>query len=218
MTRENHSAGNDDDKGVAKRRGNSSYGKGFIDGVNSAMNKARLAELERAQTGIARKVLELVPNNEPWTMHQMQLEAVRVNGPHLDRRTLEGCLNHLCGVGLVKRANDGWIRVLAKEYVPPAQSQPEPAVAEVRNEEKPADQERGGVAPTADIMELPVDPMTKLAKIAQHARATAELLNRMASEIDDVAIAAEESMQKALADTEKLRQLQSLLKDIQIGG
>lgn len=71
-----------------------------------AMTATRLRILESQQTGIAKKVYAAVPINEPWSSTAIVNELHRTGGPR-DLRIVEGCLNTLKEVGIVKEPSPG---------------------------------------------------------------------------------------------------------------
>ena len=60
----------------------------------------------------------------------------------------------------------------------------------------------------------PSDPLARFAALAKRARSLADEMGEVADEIEETALAAAEQVQKLGHDTEKLRQLQALLKGL----
>lgn len=156
------------------------------------MNEAKIARLESGLNGIARKVLDAVPTQAPWTKAQIHDELRRL-GTSCDRSHLDGCLDNLRGRGLIKEPTRGsFIRIVGKTTT----SQPEEDT--LRTQAPPA-RLPASAAPAKK------DPLARLA-------AASQLLRQAADEIDAAALDAAEQVQTAAKDTEKFRQLQALLK------
>ena len=159
------------------------------------MNEAKLTRMEGALNGIARKVLEAVPVQSPWTKDQIMSE-MRRQGSGAERNVVEGCLDTLRGRGLIKEpARGAFLRVVSKPAIP---TPPE-------KDAVPATQPTIRAAITVPPEKK--DPLTRFADVAK-------LLRQAADELDAAALDAAEEVQAAAKDTERFRQLQSLLKGI----
>lgn len=162
----------------------------------SAAKKLEIAE--SALSSIARKVLHATPMNKPWTTHQISGELVRV-GCKQDHRTVAGCLSLLKERGLVRETEPGWwVRVQAKK-------RPEPELVVIQAQPD---------APQEPEETAKVEIGERLAGLAGQARGLAAQVMEMATAIEDAALDLEEKIHQMEADTEKLRQLQTLLKSI----
>lgn len=163
------------------------------------MTPQKLAAAESGLNGIARKVLEAVPIQEPWSNKQIAAELSR-HGRNLDMRVVDGCLSHLRDNGLIKACESGaFVRVQAKPKVVRIDRQAE-RTDETDETHRPARRE--------DAMPTPQpDPLDKMAQLAAAAR-------QLANDIENVALEIEARAQEIQRDTEKLRQLQALLKSL----
>lgn len=162
------------------------------------MNESRVQELERGLNNQAQKVLSAVPIEQAWEPKQIHAELARINR-HTERSVVDGCLLHLKAIGLVKETKPGhWLRVSAR---PKAETQPAIKIG-------PALQR----APAESPPPAPVDPLDELGACAAALRQLACDANSLADRLDAAAIAAEDRVQAHLADSNKLRQLQALLK------
>lgn len=201
---------NDDEK--PKPAVNRVYGRGFFDGLKAAgienpetfMNHARLAQRESHLSGIAKRVLEAVPHNEQWDITKIISELAR-NGTRPEHHIVMGCLNTLLGDGLVREPARGVfsrvmveVRTKPRIHLIPPKDEPMTTEAPQANEPPPS----------------PAEPMDKLAEVAASARKIAESVSLLAKQIEDAAIEVELRVQKINADTDKLRQLQTLLKQL----
>jgi hypothetical protein len=158
------------------------------------MNEAKVTRLESGLNGMAKKVLEAVPAQSPWSKDQIAIE-IRRRGSGADRTVLDGCLDSLRGRGLIKEPTRGqFIRVIGKTTT----TQPEEDT--LSNQVPPARPPASAPTPQVDK-----DPLAHLA-------AASKLLRQAADEIDSAALEAAEQVQTAAKDTEKFRQLQQLLK------
>jgi len=160
------------------------------------MNNTRLKAIEDGQTGIAKKVLSVVPLTEAWTMKQIVMEIARV-GSCPDPRIVEGCLSTLKDAGLIKEPKRGeFIRVRVKDEAEP--------------------EERTVVAIKSQPFALVESkrPLDRMATLAARMRNTAAEMKVMADEAEEVALAFEEEVNKASKDGAKLKQLQELLRGL----
>lgn len=168
------------------------------------MNAAKLAEAERTVSIQARKVLEATPLAEIWTIKQVCSELGR-RGVRMDVETVAGCLASLKDDGLVREHRRGeFQRISAKApvlaAVPAAQTEPAQAATPAAS------------APAA----APVrgDTLAKIAGLAASLRDAAHQLLSEAQLLDDIAIEVEERIAAVGAESDKLRQLQQLLRSI----
>lgn len=161
------------------------------------MNETKIARLASGLNGMARKVLDAVPAQSPWTKDQIAVEMRRL-GSGADRQVLEGCLDTLRGRGLIKEPSRGqFVRVISKTTT----NQPE---EDTLSTQAPPARLPASAAP-ASPPPAHSDPLARLA-------AASKLLRQAADEIDAAALDAAEQVQNAAKDTEKFRQLQALLK------
>lgn len=159
------------------------------------MKESRALQLEQGLNGVARKVYEAVPAQEPWAKDQICREIMRA-GSNVSRDIVDSCLNALRGRGLVKEPERGkFVRVSlrTKQPLEDVQTYPEEPLTEDRNMSTTKTQ-----AP---------DALGRLAGVAK-------LLRQAAEEIEAAALDFEERTQEQERDTEKLRQLQALLKSL----
>lgn len=160
------------------------------------MNEAKIARLESGLNGIARKVLEAVPVLSPWTKDQIHGE-LRRQGTGCDRSHVDGCLDNLRGRGLIKEPARGqFIRITGKTTSP--QPEEDMATTGIR------------VLQPQAVEQQAADKKDSLSRLAECAKS----LRQMADQVDAIALDVEERVQTIERDTEKLRQLQALLKSI----
>lgn len=156
------------------------------------MNEAKISRMESGLNGMAKKVLDAVPAQSPWSKDQIAGEMRRL-GSGAERNVLDGCLDTLRGRGLIKEPARGhFIRVISKTTT----NQPEEDTLTIS--QPPA-------RLPASAQPEKKDPLSRLAEASK-------LLRQAADEIDAAALDAAEQVQSAAKDTEKFRQLQALLK------
>ena len=87
------------------------------------MTATRIRILENQQTGVAKKVYGAVPINEAWPSKQIVMELSR-QGQVRDFSIIEGCLNTLKEVGLIKETAPGHFQRVKPK--PTAEKEAEP--------------------------------------------------------------------------------------------
>lgn len=176
------------------------------------MSDKRLAAVERGLNGMERKVLEVVPMQEPWDAKTIQKELHRLGRP-LDIKQLAGCLRSLRDAGLTKlNANGEYIRVaierprVAKEPFPTKPSipaQPERATMTLKETKAPA-------LPAATPEPLAASKVDLMAMLAKRAA----VLRKEADALDELALAIGEREQQHEKELARFNQLRELLKGI----
>lgn len=151
---------------------------------------ARMSEIERGLTGLAKKVYALVPAESHWTLHDIHAESNRI-GQHLERRVLEGTLESLVKSGLVKKDASGrFIRVRFKEEDMQEPNAPTPGV-------------------DAPQSKTPID---MLAPLIEEARVLSVRLSVLATDIESAALAIEDRLSAVKEETEEMRQFRALFQ------
>lgn len=163
------------------------------------MTPRRFKALLNEQTIAARKVFDAVPQQEAWTVVQVQSELHRTNSSLRDRRTIEGCLASLVDTGLVKEPQRGvFVRVKV-------------------NESELADPTFSAGDDAEDVpqaMPEPQSPLDKLGELALQITQHANSLKTLAHKLETAALEIAEQHSKDLAQLEKLKQLAVLLKEV----
>lgn len=171
------------------------------------LSETRHKALLESQTSTARKVYSSVPIAEDWTCKQIHTEMLRI-GTGRELSVTQGCLATLTRAGLVQEVKRGIFRR---------------APVRLQNEVAAND---GGIeyadtsAPTEEV-EMPTNTPAKPANhmqimddLSRRATEMAAALRDLAHDIEAAAIAIDEQMQVEGANTEKLKQLQALLKSL----
>ncbi|AZD86536.1 Phage protein [Pseudomonas chlororaphis subsp. aureofaciens] len=164
------------------------------------MTPSKQEILMQGQTGVAKKVYECVPINEPWTSFQVMTAMRNLTGSTPDNRIVSGCLVSLVDSGLVKKSGrDQFQRIpvdIKQKTQVPAMTKAQPKLEVV------ADQKvQGG-------------PLEMLSELAGEIAGMANSLKRLAGRVEDVALAVEHEREGNAEAVGKLKQLQELLKGI----
>ncbi|MBF8780985.1 hypothetical protein IV505_14810 [Pseudomonas fulva] len=165
------------------------------------MTPAKKESLMQGQTGVAKKVYECVPMNEPWTSAQVMTAMRNLTGSTPDNRIVSGCLVSLVDSGLIRKSGrDHFQRI----PVNAKQKTQEPVMAKVQPKiEVVADQKAQGT------------PLEMLGELAGEIAAMANSLKRLACQVEDVALAVEQERESSAKSMEKYRQLRTLLQSLQ---
>ncbi|AIO44492.1 hypothetical protein DM44_4804 [Burkholderia cepacia] len=148
-------------------------------------------------SAIAKKVLEMVPIQEAWSRSEIAGHLLRVTKSSPDAAVIDGCLGRLKDSGLIREPSRGRYQRI-----------------EVREREvlKVPDQK---AEKTADVhADQSIPPIEILSKLAERARTVATELVMLASDIETAALTIEQGNAENVANLEKLRQFQSLLKSL----
>ena len=159
------------------------------------MTATRIRILENQQTGIAKKVYGAVPINEAWPSKSIVAELTR-QGQVRDFSIIEGCLNTLKEVGLIKEMAPGHFQRV----------KPKPTV------EKGAEPMTS--PPKTPIKGEPTEPVDRLAAIGTKLRGLSQMFLELADDIDEATLAFEEKASGNDEELAKLRQLKGLLKSL----
>lgn len=165
------------------------------------MTATRIRILENQQTGVAKKVYGAVPINEAWPSKSIVAELTR-QGQVRDFSIIEGCLNTLKEVGLIREAAPGYFQRVKPKPKPTVEKEAEPMTT------KPLNQ------PTKSELTEPTEPMDRLAAIGARLRSLSKTFLELADDIEEVALACEEKVSGNDEELAKLRQLKGLLKSL----
>ena len=160
------------------------------------MTATRIRILENQQTGVAKKVYGAVPINEAWPSKQIVMELTR-QGQVRDFSIIEGCLNTLKEVGLIKEMSPGHFQRVKPKAEPMSTKPLNPVIP-----------------PNSSIKGEPTEPVDRLAAIGTKLRGLSQMFLELADDIDEAALAFEEKTSGNDEELAKLRQLQTLLKSL----
>ena len=158
------------------------------------MNETRFKSIFNNLSSIAKKVYEVMPDSELWSSNRVVNELYRHGVKH-DLRTIDGVMNSLLKHGLLSESSGG---VFSKVKVT-KNAVKQPIEIEQENEAMP-DKES--------------NPFDDLREIAIKFFDMAKTINGMATDIDKKLSDIERKISDNEKDTEKLKQLQSILKSI----
>ena len=167
-----------------------------------AMTATRIRILENQQTGVAKKVYGAVPINEAWPSKAIVMELTR-QGQVRDFSIIEGCLNTLKEVGLIKEMSPGHFQRVKPK--PIAEKEAEPMSTKPLN---PV------ISPNSSIKGEPTEPVDRLAAIGTKLRGLSQMFLELADDIDEAALAFEEKTSGNDEELAKLRQLKNVLKSL----
>lgn len=160
------------------------------------MTATRIRILENQQTGVAKKVYGAVPISEAWPSKSIVAELTR-QGQVRDFPIVEGCLNTLKEVGLIKEVAPGHFQ----RVKPKPTTEKEAELMAVTPSKPPA-----GSKPT--------EPVDRLAAIGTKLRDLSKTFLELADDIDEATLAFEEKASGNDEELAKLRQLKGLLKSL----
>ena len=166
------------------------------------MTATRIRILENQQTGVAKKVYGAVPINEAWPSKAIVMELTR-QGQVRDFSIIEGCLNTLKEVGLIKEMSPGHFQRVKPK--PIAEKEAEPMSTKPLN---PV------ISPNSSIKGEPTEPVDRLAAIGTKLRGLSQMFLELADDIDEAALAFEEKTSGNDEELAKLRQLKNVLKSL----
>ena len=160
------------------------------------MTTTRIRILENQQTGVAKKVYGAVPITEAWPSKSIVVELAR-QGQVRDFSIVEGCLNTLKEVGLIKEPSPGHFQRVKPKA--------EPMSTKPLNPVTP---------PNSSIKGEPTEPVDRLAAIGTKLRGLSQMFLELADDIDEATLAFEEKASGNDEELAKLRQLKGLLKSL----
>ena len=166
------------------------------------MTATRIRILENQQTGVAKKVYGAVPINEAWPSKSIVAELTR-QGQVRDFSIIEGCLNTLKEVGLIKEMAPGYFQRVKPK--PTVEKEAEPMTTKPLNPVIP---------PNSSIKGEPTEPVDRLAAIGTKLRGLSQMFLELADDIDEATLAFEEKASGNDEELAKLRQLKGLLKSL----
>lgn len=173
------------------------------------MNAKRRQSIINGLTAVARKVLECVPKQEPMDQHKILAEYQRLHGS-IAFRVLQGALHNLVESKLIKIKGSCFIQDSIQDNVNDPDDDPD--LYPETEIEKPMN---NPIVPVKKpVVVSQADPTSEMSRIAERLRTMGEQMTQLATMVEDAALLYEEKLDKIGADTEKLRQLQALLKSL----
>jgi hypothetical protein len=191
------------------------YGRGYYDGLKEAgkLNNARMHEIQSNLSGIAKKVLDAVPIQTPWSCAEICAEIART-GSKPDHKIVMGCLNSLKEQKLIhemynEKGKPGFVKVPFKE---------KPKLVHVQaKEEEPMKVVFTAPLEVMAASQPPVNQdrlLTLASEIGVRMDGVSKELVSIAKLVETMALNCTEMVEKAQGEAGKLRQLQALLKSL----
>ena len=171
----------------------------YLISIGENVNEARFKAVFNGLSSVAKKVFDAVPRDTYWTSGRIANELSKAHGSNPEMNILKGCLNTLIQHGLVIEGTPGTFAKVAitKKIV---------KIKEIEDKQT----QQMEIKMTAKE----VNAFDAIREIAIKFMDTAKDINQLASEIDVKLSDVEKEMADNVKDTEKLKQLQSLLKSL----
>ena len=167
------------------------------------MRESKFKAIHNGLSAIVKKVYEAVPIKDNWEKHKIILETQRLYPSMRDQNAILGCLDTLVRSGLVNQLENGNFR---REHV-----EINASVKSATTKKQEPEQEMSNTEKQGDAAFSPIEKITRLqqmaAKIIDDVRA-------MSDAIETVAIEVEMQFSERDAESQKLKQLQTLLKGL----
>ncbi|KSW22806.1 MULTISPECIES: hypothetical protein [unclassified Pseudomonas] len=169
------------------------------------MTPARQQALLKAQTGVARKVYDVVPIQSPWSPLQIKGALTASGHSSAELSVIRACLNDLKDAGLVREV-DRQMFLRTEVRTPPQQKdQPMPRIVT-------------SIKPAAKAGNTSASPIELLGDLASQLKTLGEefsaKVQALAARVEEAALTIEQGLEANAANLEKVRQLQTLLKSL----
>ena len=209
--------------------------RGLFDGLREGMSKEMTPKKFKltfdGMSTISQKVFEHVPIQESWTSNQISSAMRRVSGTSPDLKTIQGCLNSLTDVGLIKEVERGLFRQVvprdAQTNIHAGHLEAPVASGEVQRSHRPINAVSNTIPPEAaldftkkfgtDGNQAPAEqesnqsPAETIGSIANALRNQARAMLAIADDLDTAALAFEQRTEDAEKSLERFNQLKALL-------
>jgi hypothetical protein len=204
---------------LIRQKLNRVYGKGFYDGMKATqanqkeqpMNETRFSAIYKGLGEKTKKVYQVVPISESWSLGQMMVELNRSSpGHNHNQRSVGFCLGSLKDVGLIKEVpGDKWIRVPVRAKVA-MNEEVECSDTTAKEEAMPNETPQPAKAAKEEST-----PLEKIGELSSQVINIIQSLHKLAADIDAAAIEVEEQIEKIKRDSIRLKKLQEIFKDLQ---
>ena len=168
------------------------------------MNQQKFDAVYRGMTIQAKKVYDAIPIQEGWTPAQIMGELRRRNISMTDKHVVLGCINSMIDSGLIVESPKG---VFRREPVRPKFEQQEQLPEPTPPAKEPEPMSKTPAPAPAKDVPPSIDPITRLSALAINLRA-------LAAELESAAVDLAMQFEQNDAETEKMRQLKSILKSL----
>lgn len=167
-----------------------------------AFTESRIQQLLAGQSSTAQKIYRHVPIQEPWSAHDIHCAALKVNATSVSVHAVRRALGELKEAGIIREPLGSKFQrdattVKLRIETPMSKPATETIVA-LKKPEVPALDALAGLS--AEVVALASEFSARM--------------KAMATRIEEVALSVEAEREGSARDTAKLKQLQSLLKEI----
>lgn len=166
-----------------------------------AMSESRQQQMLAGQSALARKVFQIVPIQEHWSVSDIY-GAVRAQGTSADTRTIRRCLGELKDVGLIREPVNSHFQ----------------RAAPIQKPQKEKSMPKESVQNVVAIKKAEAGALDVLASLSTEVTAMAEdfaqRMKGLAVRIEEVALSVETEREDSAEQLAKLKQLQAILKSL----
>lgn len=165
------------------------------------ISQTRFKQMFNVLNAPVKKVYKAVPESEAWTSTQIIGEISRLGYSMRDSKAIIGCLDTLKRQGLIQEPERGcFIRVEVKE-----------TTTFDKFIEETKEKTMATSKPATQIKQSNLD---RLISLSEKANGLAAQMKAMATELENVALEIEAEIQENSTSSQKLKQLQELLKGL----
>jgi hypothetical protein len=175
-----------------------------------SMSPARFKSIYNCLSAVARRVYDATPIADQWDISTIQTELTRLGLPVREYRALQGIIGSLVESGIVEEPSKGCFRRTKVAEIKLKKVEPQSPQSNQQNTMNT----KLATAPAAVDPAASGSPLDKLASLANQARGLSQKLATLAIDIENAALEVEEEFVANSRDSEKLKQLQALLKGI----
>jgi hypothetical protein len=165
------------------------------------ISQTRFKQVHNTLNAPVKKVYEAVPASEAWTSTQIIGEISRLGYSMRDSKAIIGCLDTLKRQGLIQEPERGsFIRVEVKET-----TTFDKFIEETKEKT---------MATSKPVTQIKQSNLDRLISLSEKANGLAAQMKSMATELENVALEIEAEIQENSTSSQKLKQLQELLKGL----
>jgi hypothetical protein len=165
------------------------------------ISQTRFKQVHNTLNAPVKKVYEAVPASEAWTSTQIIGEISRLGYSMRDSKAIIGCLDTLKRQGLIQEPERGsFIRVEVKET-----TTFDKFIEETKEKT---------MATSKPVTQIKQSNLDRLISLSEKANGLAAQMKAMATELENVALEIEAEIQENSTSSQKLKQLQELLKGL----